>query len=376
MERKLSVVFTVSSRSWGGNEKWAAEAARGLALRGHRVLVLWSHRPVADGLRLCGVPGRRVRLWGDLNPVGLLALVRAFREARADAVVLTKQRDHWMGGLVARLAGRPLVVFRLGLRRPLQDDLKRRLTFGRFADRVVVNSSAIRETLLESPWVDPATIDVLLNGVSIEPIREGAGREILDSLGIPPGCPVVCGAGRLTRQKGFDVLIRAFSGVLASHPDAVLLILGEGGRRDSLRETAEAAGVGGRVIFAGHRDDVRTILSAVDVYALASRNEGMANTLLEAMSVGAPIVATDVSGTLEAVRHDREALVVPPDRVRELSEAIVTLLGDREKAGRLGSAAIERAREKFGYDRMAAELERIIVRGLDERGEASGQRES
>ena len=368
MDRKLSIVFTVSSRSWGGNEKWAVEAARGLADRGHRVLVLWSHPPVAGGLEARGVPGRRVRLWGDLNPAGLTALVREFRRARADVVVLTKQRDHWMGGLVSRFAGRPLVVFRLGLRRPIQNDLKRRLTFGRFADRVVVNSNAIREMLLEHPWVDPGKIAVLLNGVSVEPVPAGAGREALDSLGIPSARSVVCGAGRLARQKGFDVLIRAFPGILGSAPDAVLLILGEGGQRESLRETAKNAGVAGRVVFAGHRDDVRTILSAVDVYVLASRNEGMANTLLEAMSVGAPIVATDVSGTLEAVRDDREALVVPPERPDALADAVTALLADQIRARRLGDAARVRARDRFSYGRMAEELEDIIVEGLGGRG--------
>ena len=367
MVTPMSVVFCVTSRSWGGNEKWVAEAARGLAGRGHAVTALWSYEPVLRGIEARGVPARRIRLWGDLNPLGLASLVAAFRRARADAVVLTKQREYWMGGLAAHLAGRPLVVLRLGTRRPQRNDLKRRLAFGRFADRIVVNSSAIREMLAGTPWIDTSRVSVLLNGVSLEPVDPAAGRRSLAALGVPPGRPVVCGAGRLTRMKGFDVLIRAFPKVLASHPDAVLVLLGGGGQLPGLAKEAADAGVRERVIFAGHRDDVREILSAVDVYALSSRKEGMANTLLEAMSVGAPIVATDVSGTLEAVRDGAEALVVPPEDPGALARGVCRLLSDRREAESLGVAALARARERFGYDGMARELESIIAEGVEAR---------
>lgn len=367
MTRRLKVVFGVTSRSWGGNEKWAAEAARGLTARGHSVTALYSHDAVLAELKARDVPSRRVRLWGDLNPVGFAWLTRLLLSERPDVLVLTKQREYWMGGLAARLAGRPLVVFRLGLRRPLVDDYKRRTAFGRLADVIVVNSGAVRDALLESPWVDPARVRVVLNGVAADEITGAAGREIMAELGVPSGAPVVCGAGRLTRQKGFDVLIEAFEALSPEIPEARLVILGEGGQRRALEDAAERSGAAGRIIFAGHRGDVRAALSGASVYALSSRNEGMANTLLEAMSVGAPIVAADVAGTREAVEHGRHALIVPPENPAALASSIVRLLRDRELAERLGSAARARALEAFGLDRMAGELERILSTALDRR---------
>jgi glycosyltransferase involved in cell wall biosynthesis len=359
--RTLTILFGVTSRSWGGNEKWTLEAARSLRARGHSVKVLWSYAPILEQLEARGLPARHLRLPGDVNPVSFFSFARAIRAERPDVLVLTKQREYWVGGLAARLAGRPLVALRLGLARPLKDDLKRRLSFGRFADLVIVNSRGVADALGASPWFDQKKVRVLLNGVDGSACDPRAGRKLLESLGVPPGAPAVVGAGRLTGQKGFDVLIRAFGDVLAAVPAARLVILGEGGRRPDLEAEAARAGVAGAVVFAGHRDDVREILVAASVYALSSRNEGMANTLLEAMSVGSPIVATDVSGTREAVRNGEDAVVVAPEDPAALARGIVTLLRDADLARRLGESARARALALFTYERMAEELERMFL---------------
>ena len=365
--RRLKVTIGITSRSWGGNEKWASEAARGLAARGHDVTVFWSYEPVFRELARRGIASRRVRLWGDLNPVGFASLVRLLREIRPDVLVLTKQREYWMGGLAARFSGRPLVVLRLGLSRPLRDDFKRRSAFGRRADLVVVNSNDVRETVTRSEWLDADKVRVLLNGVETSPPDAEAGGRALEELGVPEGAPLLVSVGRLTRQKGFDILIDAFALVVEEEPGARLVILGEGGLRAALERAARESGVDGAVVFAGHRHDVRDIVAAADVYVLSSRNEGMANTLLEAMSVGAPIVATDVSGTTEAVRDGVDALVVPPGDPGALAEAALNLLRDRELAARLGSSAAARARQRFSFDRMAAELEAMFLEKLGRR---------
>ncbi len=365
--RKLSVLIGITSRSWGGNEKWATEAARGLLCRGHRVVAFWTHAPIRAELESRGIPARRVRLWGDVNPFGFSALVRLLRGIRPDVLILTKQREYWMGGLASRVAGRPLVVLRHGLRRPLREDFKRRSAFGRFADLILVNSGDVRDTLLGAEWLDPSKVRVLLNGVETSKVADGAGLDFLESVGIARGTPVVAGVGRLTSQKGFDVLIRAMALVREKMSGTRLVLVGEGGQRRSLEELARSERLTDTVVFAGYRTDVREILSAVDVYALSSMNEGMANTLLEAMSVGAPIVATDVSGSREAVRDGVDGLVVAPSDPSALADGILTLLRDRELSARLGASARQRAVECFGRDRMASELEYLLRSGLNAR---------
>ena len=367
MARCLGILFGVTSSSWGGNEKWAIEAARSLSARGHRVKLLFSHPAVQRQIEARRLPLRPIRLRGDLDVAGLASFVRSLRQESPDVLVLTKQREYWLGGLAAQLAGRPLVALRLGLRRPLADDLKRRLAFGRFADLVIVNSEGVAEELRAVRWLDQSKVRVVRNGADGRPVDPAVGRQALEALGVPSGAPVVCGAGRLARMKGFDLLVRAFADVRKSVPGSWLVILGEGGQRADLEREADQAGVAHATVFAGHRDDVREVLSAAAVYALSSTNEGMANTLLEAMSVGAPVVATDVSGTREAVRDGVDALVVPPGDPQALARAITTLFRDPALARRLGDSAAARARDAFTYERMASELEGTFTSALEAR---------
>jgi glycosyltransferase involved in cell wall biosynthesis len=201
------------------------------------------------------------------------------------------------------------------------------------------------------------------NSVSTDPIERVEIERVLRDLGIPTGAPVVCGVGRLGRVKGLDLLIAAFTEVLGAFPDARLLIVGEGTEKATLASSAVEAGIAESVVLAGHSDRVRTILASVDVYVLSSRYEGMANTLLEAMSVGAPIVATDVSGTREAVRDGVDALVVPPDDSRAIRDAVLRLLRNRELAGALGQSALARAESLFSPERMADGVEGILYAG-------------
>lgn len=364
MSDALTVIIGITSTSWGGNEKWAAEAAAGLAGRGHRVSVFYTHEPVRSELVSRGISHDRVLLWGDLNPFGFSSLIRLFRRKRPDVVILTKQREYWMGGIAARHSGHPLVALRLGLRRRIREDNKRRKVFGPLSDLVIVNSNVIRDELALTPWFDVSKVRVLHNGVSSWPASPDAGHAVLRALGVPDGARVICGAGRLTHQKGFDHLIDAFVVVAAAREDVHLVITGEGGKREELEARANVSGVGDRIHLVGHRGDVRDIIAVSDAYVLSSVNEGMANTLLEAMSVGASIVATDVSGTAEAVTDGVDALIVPPADVGALARALARLLEDPDVARRLGVAAMARATKDFSMDRMITELESILRDGI------------
>lgn len=368
MERTpLSIVIGCTSKAWGGNEKWTLDAAEALHGRGHAVRVFWTHRAVGDEVGRRGLPARRIRLRGDVDVFGLASLASFTRSARADVLLLTKQLEYWLGGLAARVAGRPLVALRLGTELRQRNDFKRRASFGPLADVIIVPAESARRALDRVTGVDPRKVRVVRTGVSTDPVDRAAGEGAIRDLGIPAGVPVICGVGRLGRVKGFDLLIDAFRGVREVLPRARLLILGEGPERGPLE--AAAADLGGSVVFAGHSGHVREIVSAVDVYVLSSRYEGMANTLLEAMSVGAPIVATDVSGTTEAVRDGADAIVVPPEDPVALRRAIERLLGDRGLAEALGRSALERARERFSRERMVDGLEEALAWGIKNREE-------
>jgi glycosyltransferase involved in cell wall biosynthesis len=208
----------------------------------------------------------------------------------------------------------------------------------RWADAVVCCSEGERERG-EEEGID-ARWQVITNGVDLrehEAATDGDRARARVALELGDGPLVVC-VGRLSRQKGQDVLLDAWPEVLRRIPDARLALVGDGPDRDEL----ERRGTPG-VIFAGNRSDVSDWLAAADLVALPSRWEGMSLAMLEAMARGRSVVASDVSGVRDALTVDAGA-IVPAEDARALADALATRLLDRagtEAEGRAGRSRVE-----------------------------------
>lgn len=191
------------------------------------------------------------------------------------------------------------------------------------------------------------------NGIDLErfgvPDDEGR-RRARQALGLPANPLVLCVA-RLTRQKGQDLLLRAWPAVTASHRDARLVLVGDGPERAAL----EAAS-GPNVTFTGDRDDVVAWLEAADVVVLPSRWEGLSLSLLEALATGTCVVATDVEGMREALRDGGPpaGAVVPPGDVHALAEAVIARLDDPGLAHREGREGRRRVEDRYDVRRQRA----------------------
>jgi glycosyltransferase involved in cell wall biosynthesis len=216
-------------------------------------------------------------------------------------------------------------------------------------DAVICVSDAERRRGLEAGI--RGDLRVIPNGVRLDDWTPATGEDraaARATLGLPDGPVVVC-VGRLTEQKGQDVLLRAWASIRDRVPDAHLALVGEGPLRDAL---AGLAGPG--VALVGGRDDVPLWMAAADVIALPSRWEGMSLTMLEAMARGRSVIATDVAGVREAM-GETDA-VVPPENERALADAVVTRLRDpgaTEAEGRRLRARIE---ERFSFARTEESL--------------------
>jgi glycosyltransferase involved in cell wall biosynthesis len=212
-----------------------------------------------------------------------------------------------------------------------------------------------------------ARFSVVPNGVDLDrfaaagPSARAAARA---RLGLGDGPLAVCVA-RLCRQKGQDILVRAWPSVRSRVPDARLVLVGGGPDERDLRR---AAGEG--VELVGPRDDVRDWLAAADVFAAPSRWEGMSIAVLEAMASGRSVVATDVPGIHEALGEAAD--VVPVEAVDALADAIAERLADPELAAEEGRAARERA-ERFHdvrttHERIADVYAEVLDRRLRRKG--------
>jgi glycosyltransferase involved in cell wall biosynthesis len=148
--------------------------------------------------------------------------------------------------------------------------------------------------------------------------------------------------GNLSQQpaKGIDILFKAWRMVIAAHPDASLSIIGDGPLKQ-YEDFLSAHQLNKTVTLLGKRSDVKVLLMDADIFVLPSRREGMPNALMEAMLLGLPCIATDISGSQDLIKHEVNGLIVPPADVTRLSSAILFMMAEPDQAARMGTAARE-----------------------------------
>ena len=171
---------------------------------------------------------------------------------------------------------------------------------------------------------------------------------------------ILLAAGRLAPQKGFDLLVAAFSPLASQHPDWDLAIVGEGPERAALEALVTSKGLRARVFLPGWAGNVADWYGRADLYVLSSRFEGFSLTLAEAMAHGLPVVSFDCeTGPSEIIRHGLDGLLVPSEDVPALTGALDSLMRDSELRQRFGTAAGE-ARSRFSPETVARKWEDLF----------------
>lgn len=231
------------------------------------------------------------------------------------------------------------------------DKWRRRLAYRYLAKRsvLVAVSEDIREFLMRRIGIGYSQIVTVHNGVDVGTygFRSDVRGAIRSSLGLSATQPVIGTVGNLYPVKGHRYLLDAAPSVMAAFPDAVFLIAGRGELLEPLSRQARELGLAKNVMFLGLRNDVPSLLQAMDVFVLPSLSEGLPVAVLEAMATARPVVATNVGGNPEAITDGESGFLVPPADPCALAEKIVLLLRDRALAGRVGERGRLRAERQF-----------------------------
>lgn len=234
-------------------------------------------------------------------------------------------------------------------------DLVRRLT-PRMDHLIAVSRAIVRK--IEDEGRVGAPISLAYNGVDLARYAEPlACCTLHGEFPIPVGAPIVGVVARLEPEKGHPTLLDAWPAVLAAVPNAHLLIVGEGSQRPLLE--AQALSLGKAVTFTGRRDDVPAVTAALDVAVLPSYREAQGLSILEAMALSRPVVASAVGGIPEMIEHGRTGLLVPPRDPGALAASIVRLLTDHPYADTIGRAGRDLVHERFCLELMVRAVESI-----------------
>jgi len=267
-----------------------------------------------------------------------------------------------IGRPLARAAGIPRIVTSIQTHDQFYTSLQRWLLrqTAIFTDLVLLNSIHIQAFAVKEEGVDPAKIRIIYNGIDTSRYSLLDTRaQLLNEFNFPGGSFILGSVGRLTYQKGFDLLLAALAQLRLDN--VYTIIAGSGEELEPLRAQAQRLKIDEKVIFAGYRRDIPRLLAGVDLYVHSSRFEGMPIAVLEAMASGRPIVATAVDGTRELIQDGVEGWLVPPDDVQALAQAIETALLERDEARRRGIAARHRAQARFNLDDILDAWEKALL---------------
>lgn len=218
-------------------------------------------------------------------------------------------------------------------------------------------TDAVRREATEVLRIPDERIVVIPRGRTA-PERDSTGtvrRAMRAELGIDDGAPVLLTVGRQDRQKGHEILVRAFAQVLDARPDAVLLVAGRAGdATPDIESTVASLRLGDQVRLLGHRTDVACLHEAADVFVFPSLYEGLGGSLLEAMSMGSPIIASDAPAIAEVLGDGQYGWLVPRGEIGPLAAAVESLLSDGDRRHSLAQRATTSFHERYETNKVVA----------------------
>jgi len=367
----LTILQVLSWLNYGGVESYTIRLARGLKARGHRVIVASHGGQLVPELKESGIEHVRINFAGGWMMPGVTALRRLLAREHVDIVNAHNWRAGAVSYLACRRAGVPYVLTIHGTRSPVN-----RYTVFYWSNRVVVVSEASRRNLVEGFRLPEDRVVRSMIGVDTERFHPADPNSQLEKqLGLTHGAPRVVHVSRFSHSKAPVALaaIEAMQALDREIPGVELVVVGQGPEETAVARAADRANaqLGRRAVFAlGGRSDIPRILT------LGSAVIGTASVTLEAMACGLPVVAAGKGGYFGIVRPGNLAEAetscfadhtdiqrVTPEVLRQ---DLVALLHDRAEAKRLGEFGRETAEQRYGVQRLAADVESLY------RGELSG----
>jgi glycosyltransferase involved in cell wall biosynthesis len=350
---RKTVVFVNFSKTWGGGERWHLVSAQELLRRGYSVEILaHSYGELAQIADQAGIPCQTYVI-GSLSwihPVRMFQLVSYWQTIQPEAVIVNGSKELKTAGMSAKYAGVEQIVYRRGLPKTVRPTWLNRSFFSHIVTDIIVNS---QDTL--------AAVQEIVTCTGLKPpclIHNGLDATLQQRA--QPQSQQVAVVGRLSHEKGVDLIIQALPHIIREIPDAHVRIIGGGPERRSLEQMAIELRVRDHIQFVGYTQQVFDELSRCALLALPSRWEGSANVLLEAMLMHMPCVAFDLPSTREVVIDGVTGYLVPPENVQQLADRIVHLLQRPERIITMGDAGYERLRTHFSLQKSIDQLEELL----------------
>jgi glycosyltransferase involved in cell wall biosynthesis len=353
----MKILHIDTEKGFRGGEGQVLLLMEGLKKRGHENFlaaprdssIIEKAEDIADSiLRL-----KHERIFSIINMHRICKFVQS---SQADILHLHTAHAHMVGGIVGMLRRKPVVVTRR-----VDFPIRNRFKYNCLSDKIIAISQKIKEVLVRGGVIENK-IAVIPSGIDTKKFDgvDEAGS-LYEEFKIPQGSLVIGTVAHLADHKGHAYLLKAIPQVLKELPNCFFLFIGEGELKGFLKARCRKLGINDKVFFTGFREDIPEILSILDLFVLPSHLEGLCTSLMDAMYMGVPVVATNAGGIPEVVEDGKSGILVPPKDPRALAEAIINLLKDEDKRRRFSADGKQRIIEKFTASQMVDKVEQVYL---------------
>ena len=358
--RKFTVLHTEWSDGWGGQERRVLSEMVGMRARGYQqILACRSSSTIGREAKARGIRVVHLPFAGKFDLASIVGLKRLIDQEGVNLVSTHSGIDSWVGSIAARWSG-ALIVRTRHLNLPLKRNI---FNFVHYLPHAVVTCGEVMRQNLVDRGFPPSDVLSIPTGIDFDSFRSRISRaDARNKLQLPESCFAIAMVGIIRGVKRHEVALRAFALFRDAHPQARLLLVGDGPMSKDMRQLAEELGLGQSVSFLGHRDDVADLLAAADCFLLSSRSEGVPQAITQALGCGLPVVATAVGGVPELIIDGRTGLLVEPESPQLMAEALARVADDAALASRLGQAGKAHVEEHYSLQAMLNKTEALYAR--------------
>lgn len=318
----LTVMHTESSTGWGGQEHRILEESKGMAGRGYRLLIaapaqsnLFA-RAEKSGIETFAIDFRKNNL------AAIFSLASLMKREKVDIVNTHSSLDSWFSTLAAQITKlKPKVIRTRHLSTPVSTSPFSSLVYNVLTDAIMTTGEEIRRQMISHNGFDGSKITSVPTGINLERFNPAVTRPAFRPAGFSIGM-----VGVLRSWKGHSYLIEAAPEILKRIPDACFYIVGNGPQYDNIKNLISDLSLQDRVVMLGHREDVPEIIAAMDVIVHPSyANEGVPQSILQAMAMGKPVVASDAGAIKEVVLDGKTGFLIEPGNPGAIAQKITAL---------------------------------------------------
>ncbi|MBI5740619.1 MAG: glycosyltransferase family 4 protein [Nitrospirae bacterium] len=360
-EIKLTILHTESSTGWGGQEIRIVNEALGMLKRGHRVCIAAPVQSVIlrkagdAGIPSFPLPFRKKNL-PDICRLG-----KIIKREKVDIVNTHSSSDSWVATIAAGFSGStPLVLRTRHLSTPISGNFLSRLIYNRLPDAVITTGEEIRRRMINVNRFDGGKIVSIPTGVDTErfdPEKVTAGPR---SNGFSIGMVSV-----LRSWKGHKYLLEAAPSILKELPEANFYIVGDGPMSQNIRNMIRELSLEDKVLMLGHRDDIPEILASMDVLVHPSYgHEGVPQSVLQAMAMERPVVASDAGAVREIVIDGKTGFLIEPENPEQIARKVCELYYDPELRTKFGKEGRRLVEQNYSVGPMLDKIESLYERLL------------